>query len=71
LCGEDFGGEIWDCFTPRYTPAPGNWLNQAEIKIGLFSRQCLGKGRIVDLATLRPEAAAWNRRVNREQVTIN
>ena len=71
LCGEEFGGEIWDCFTLHYTPAHGSWLNQAEIEIGLFSRQCLGKRRIADLATLRREAAAWNRRVNREQVKIN
>ena len=27
-------------------PAHGSWLNQAEIEIGLFSRQCLGKWRI-------------------------
>ena len=46
-------------------------LNQAEIEIGLFSRQCLGKRRIPDLATLRREAAAWNRRVNRERVKID
>jgi hypothetical protein len=71
LCGEEFGGEIWDCFTPHYTPAHGIWLNQAEIEIGLFSRQCLGKRRIKDLATPRREAAAWNRRVNRKQVKIN
>ena len=32
----------------------------------MFSRQCLGKRRIPDLTTLRREAAAWNRRVNRE-----
>ncbi len=71
LCGEEFGGEIWDCFPPHYTPKHGSWLNQAEIEIGLFSRQCLGKRRIPDLATLRREAAAWNRRVNRERVKID
>ena len=31
LCGEKFGGEIWDAFTPHYTPVHGSWLNQAEI----------------------------------------
>ena len=71
LYGEGWGGEIWGCFTPHYTPAHGSWLNQAEIEIGLFSRQCLGQRRIPDLATLRREAAAWNRRVNRERVRIN
>ena len=71
LCGEEFGGEIWDCFTPHYTPAHGSWLNQAEIEIGLFARQCLGKRRLPDLATLRREAAAWNRRVNRDRLKID
>ena len=71
LYGADRGGEIWGCFTPHYTPPHGSWLNQAEIEIGLFSRQCLGRRRIPDLATLRREAAAWNRRVNRERVKIN
>ena len=56
LCGEDFA--IWDCFTPHYTPPHGSWLNQAEIEIRLFARQCLGKRRMEDLATLRREAAA-------------
>ena len=37
----------------------------------MFSRQCLGKRRIPDLATLRREAVAWKRRVNREQVKID
>lgn len=59
LCGEGLGGEIWECFTPHYTPAHGSWLNQAEIEIGLFARQCLGKRRIPDLATLRRETRAW------------
>ena len=71
LCGEEFGAEIGDCFTPHYTPVHGSWLNQAEIEIGIFSRQCLGQRRIPDLATLRREAAAWKRRVNREQVKID
>ena len=65
------GSEIWGRFTPHYTPTHGSWLNQAEIEIGLFSRQCLGKRRIPDLATLRREAGAWNRRVNRDRVQID
>lgn len=71
LCGEELGGEIWECFTPHYTPAHGSWLNQAEIEIGLFSRQCLGKRRIPDLAALRRETRAWNRRLNRDQIKID
>ena len=71
LCGEVFGGEIWSCFTPHYTPKHGSWLNQAEIEISLFSRQCLGRRRIPNLAALRREAAAWNRRFNRDRVKID
>lgn len=41
LYGVEVGGEIWDRFTVHYTPKHGSWLNQAEIEIGLFSRQCL------------------------------
>ena len=69
--GIEVGTEIWDRFTVHYTPKHGSWLNQAEIEIGLFSRQCLGNRRIPDLATLRRESRAWNRRVNRARVKIN
>jgi hypothetical protein len=71
LYGIEVGGEIWDRFTVHYTPTHGSWLNQAEIEIGLFSRQCLGKRRIPDLKTLRRESRAWNRRMNRDRVKIN
>jgi hypothetical protein len=71
LYGEEFGGEVWDRFTVHYTPRHGSWLNQAEIEIGLFARQCLGKRRIPDLKTLRRESRAWNRRMNRDQLKIN
>jgi hypothetical protein len=62
--------EVWDRFTVHYTPTHGSWLNQAEIEIGIFSRQCLGRRRIPDLKTLRQEAKAWNRRMNRDRVEI-
>ena len=71
LLGAEIGSEVWDRFTVHYTPTHGSWLNQAEIEIGLFSRQCLGKRRIPDLHTLRREARAWNRRMNRTRVKIN
>jgi len=58
--------EVWDRFTVHYTPTHGSWLNQAEIEIGIFSRQCLGSRRIPDLKSLRREAKAWNRRMNRD-----
>jgi hypothetical protein len=56
--------EVWGRFTIHYTPTRGSWLNQAEIEIGLFSRQCLGSRRIPALRMLRREAKPWNRRMN-------
>jgi hypothetical protein len=69
--GDQMAAEVWNRFTVHYTPTHGSWLNQAEIEIGIFSRQCLGKRRIPDLRTLRREAKAWNRRMNRDQVRIH
>jgi DDE superfamily endonuclease len=71
LLGQQVGGEVWDRFTVHYTPTHGSWLNQAEIEIGIFSRQCLGNRRISDLKTLRRESRAWNRRMNRDRTRIN
>jgi DDE superfamily endonuclease len=56
LLGQESGRELWDRFTVHYTPTHGSWLNQAEIEISIFSRQCLGSRRIPDLKTLRREA---------------
>ncbi len=50
---------------------PQSWLNQAEIEISIFARQCLGTRRIPDLKTLRRESRAWNRRMNRDRIKIN
>ena len=69
--GKEIGTEIWDRFTVHYTPKHGSWLNQAEIEIGLFSRQCLGKRRIPDLRTLTHETRAWNRRINTARTSIH
>jgi hypothetical protein len=71
LLGEEVGVEVWDRFTIHYTPTHGSWLNQAEIEIGIFSRQCLGTRRIPDLKHLRRETRAWNRRMNRDRTKIN
>jgi len=68
--GAEIAAEVWDRFTIHHTPTHGSWLNQAEIEIGIFARQCLGRRRIPDLKTLRREAKAWNRRVNRNQLKI-
>lgn len=69
--GPEMAAEVWERFTVHYTPTHGSWLNQAEIEIGLFSRQCLGKRRIPTLKILRQEMKAWNRRMNRHRIQIN
>jgi transposase len=69
--GEKIGGWLWNRFTVHYTPKHGSWLDQAEIEISLFSRQCLGQRRIPSLSYLRREAKAWNRKMNRNRVTID
>jgi hypothetical protein len=69
--GTEMAAEVWERFTVHYTPTHGSWLNQAEIEIGIFTRQCLGKRRIADLKMLRREATAWNRRMNRQRLKIN
>lgn len=69
--GEQKGGLLWDRFTVHNTPIHGSWLNQAELEIGLFAKQCLGKRRLGDIRILRAEAQAWNRRINRKRTTIN
>jgi hypothetical protein len=69
--GSDMATEVWDRFTVHHTPTHGSWLNQAEIEIGMFSRQCLGSRRIPTLKILCREVRAWNRRMNRDRITIN
>jgi transposase len=69
--GEKIGGLLWERFTVHYTPKHGSWLNQAEIEISMFARQCLGHRRIPSLGQLQREASAWNRKINHEHTTIN
>ena len=69
--GELPGGHLWSRFTVHYTPKHGSWLNQAEIEISLFSRQCLGSRRLPTLACLRTEARTWNAIVNEARTKIN
>ncbi len=70
LLGQETGGEVWGRFTVHYTPKHGSWLNQAEIEIGMLSRQCLGTRRIPDLKTLDKEVRAWNSDTNRHRTQI-
>ena len=68
--GAEMAAEVWDRFTVHHTPTHGSWLNQAEIEIGISARQCLESRRIPDLTTLRREAKAWNRRMQRDRIKI-
>jgi transposase len=68
--GKRDGGWLWNRFTVHYTPKHGSWLNQAEIEVGLFSRQCLGKRRISSLQELTTETDAWNQRTNQNKTTL-
>jgi hypothetical protein len=54
----------------HYTPKHASWLNMAELELSVLARQCLDR-RIGDLATLRAEVAAWERRRNGARVKVN
>ena len=68
--GEEKGNKIWNRFIIHYTPVNASWLDQAEIAIGLYSKQCLGKDRIPDIETLKEKTKAWNRAINKKKVKI-
>jgi len=68
---EERGSKIWERFEVHYTPKHGSWLNQAEIAIGMYSRQCLGSSRTDTLELLKKKTKAWNRIANRKCLTIN
>ncbi len=69
--GKDKGKQLCDRLTVHFTPKHGSWLNQAEIEISLFARQCLARRRIPTLAMLQRESAAWNNKANQELLKIN
>ena len=69
--GEQQGGDVWDRLTVHYTPKHGSWLDQAEIELSLYSRQCLGTRRIADPEMLKRETKAWNRKANQKRTKIN
>jgi hypothetical protein len=58
--GDELGATLWRRLTVHHTPKHGSWLKQAEIEIGLYSRQCLGNRGIPDLSRLKRESTAWN-----------
>lgn len=69
--GETKGRKLWSRFTAHYTPKHGSWLDQAEIEIGIYSKQCLGRRRIGSIEELRCETRAWQRRVNRNKLSFD
>jgi transposase len=68
--GQEEGARIWNRFEVHYTPAHGSWLNQAEIAINIYARQCLGKSRIPDVELLRKKTKAWIRAINAKSAII-
>jgi len=65
------GNIIWNSFEIHFTPKHASWLNQAEIEIGIYNSQCLGKSRTGDIEELRKRTNAWNRNVNKRKLKIN
>lgn len=72
---ETFGDKkaktVWDRFKIHHTPKHASWLNQAEIEIGIYSRQCLGKTRVPNISELRNRTNAWNKRTNHKRLKID
>ena len=69
--GKREGEKMWKKFEVHYTPSHASWLNQAEIAIGMYSRQCLGKTRISDIMALKKKTQSWTRIINEKAVVIN
>lgn len=69
--GEVEGENLWSRFEVHYTPKHGSWLNQAEIAIDMYSRQCLGDGRIGTVENLKSQTKAWNKRTNKKKTKIH
>ena len=70
--GEDEGKKLWNKFEVHYTPKHGSWLNQAEIAIGMYSRQCLGDGRIGTIENLKLQTKRMEcKRINKKKTKIN
>lgn len=68
--GEESGSALWDRFEVHPTPVHASWLNQAEIAIGMYSRQCLGKTRIPTLDLLELKTERWGQYINKKKVSI-
>jgi transposase len=69
--GEKQGRHLWNRLTVHYTPKHGSWLNQAEIELSLYARECLGTRRFSDLKSLQEETRTWNRQIDVKRTRIN
>jgi hypothetical protein len=69
--GEIEGKKLWEKFKVHYTPVHASWLDQAEIEIGIYSSQCLGKRRVDNIEELKKETAAWNKSVNKKRLKFD
>jgi len=69
--GDVLGSKLWDRFEVHHTPQHGSWLNQAEIAIGMYSRQALGDGRVGGMESLKGITMAWNQRINAKKQIID
>jgi hypothetical protein len=69
--GQEQGRRLWNRLTLHYTPKHASWLNQAEIELNLYARQCLGTRRFPDLKTLQRETKLWNSQTNKQHTRIN
>lgn len=54
----------------HYTPKHGSWLDIAEIKLNVMTRQCLFR-RIDAIEPLRDELSAWENERNRSHAGVN
>ena len=68
--GPDEGMLLWKRFTLHYTPKHASWLNQAEIELSMYSRECLGKERFATMETIKRKTNLWLERINDEQRKI-
>ena len=69
--GEKEGRRLWSRLHVVYTPKHASWLNQAEIAIGMYQRQCIKGVRTPDVPTLKKRTAFWNKVVNAKEAIIN
>lgn len=68
--GDELAEHLWAKFELHYTPKHGSWLNQAEIEVGLWSRECMAKRRFGTFKKLRRQTQFWNEEADKKRRTI-